>query len=836
MVQTGIDQEMMERQLALEEESLELGQARYDNQKSHAYKGRDVSSLQPEALIIRLAIPKVAEKINEFLQPSRGAQRMQKTKVYLAQVDPFESAFLALRFMVNMVACPPGSMSTAAFKLGDEFVQHLDYLRFKRSNEKMVKGLERKLVSAHQGHKHKVLTYARHKQNIEDTPVTKTEKVFIGQKLMELVMLSTNIPTQGEPKPLFERNLVTRTVQGEVTTTQEIHPTKYLTELLEVQHEELRLFSHYFLPTIIPPKKWTGVQDGGYYTPAGPLSVPLIKVRRMAQLRTAEQGDLFRLFEVVNTLQDTPWRINAFIHATMKEVQNSGLAGLPETVKEKILPTKPWSTDAEFEKHKKNQTSEFKTYMGESAKAHNQWARDTSKRLALLQKVWLADRFAEYDRFYFVWIADWRGRLYPLSSPFVNPQSDDTGKALIEFADGKRLGERGVYWLAIYGASEFGFDKAPLADRFKWVKEHEGYIIECAEDPLANLWWTEADNPFKFLAFCREWLGVCKLGVDFVSHLPIGLDGSCNGPQHLSTMMLDPVGCKATNIESGEQPNDLYAQVAGVVNEILAKDAESTDQFAQDMARVWTGKVNRKITKRNCMTMAYSATEFGFKEQLVAELQKLDGNKPGSYLGVENNWTPCAYLAKVNRKAISQVLIKAVEAMEWLKSVSSVVARKANKEIVWETPIGLRVHQDYRKTKTQKIETFWGGVRVQLRLQEDTVKVDTVGMNNSISPNFVHSLDASHLSTTVLKCSSVGMKHFSMVHDSFGCHASDCDTMNTLLREAFVEQYSVNQLENFRSQVVAQLPPEIAAEVPECPKPGSFDLTKVRESKYFFCC
>jgi DNA-directed RNA polymerase, mitochondrial len=826
MVQTGIDQEMMNKQLALEIEAQELGLAKYDMDRNKAYRAMDPTSLKPENYIMRTAIPKVAEKIKEFLQPSRGAQRMQKVKTFLRQLDPYDVAFITVRDMIHQIARRPETLSSVAFNLGQAVLAHLDYQRFKKAEPNLVRFLNDKQKSKHLGHKHKVLTIARHRMNVEDTEATPTEKLFLGQKLIELTISATG---------LFHLDKFYKT--GAVEWHYRVAPTKGLMDFLEESHTSLRAMSHFYMPTVVPPLEWTGMRDGGYYSQVGPFKIPLVKTWKKDQIQIAEGSDLTKLFKVVNTLQNTPWRVNKFIFETMTTLFESGLGGIPETIKEKILPPTPWGSDDEFLFHKANNPDGVKEWKREAAKAHDAWARDASKRVAFLSKLWMARKFSEFDRFYFVWIADWRGRLYPLSSPFMNPQSDDLGKSLIEFADGKRLGERGVWWLAIYGASEFGFDKAPLKDRYLWVKEHEGYILECAEDPAANLWWTEADAPFKFLAFCKEWAGVCRLGVDFESHLPIGLDGSCNGPQHLSTMMLDEVGCKATNIESGEKPNDLYAQVAGEVNTIIAHDLEAKEiEGLAENVEPWVGKVGRSITKRNCMTMAYSATAYGFREQLLEELRKLDGKQEGSFLGVKNNWGPCSYLAMTNRRAISKVLVKAVEAMDWLQSVASVVSKDADNFITWTTPIGLKVGHIYRKTKTKRVETYWGETKIHLALQEETSKVNPVGVRNGISPNLVHSLDASHLSATVLKCASVGMQHFSMVHDSFGCHATDIDTMNTLLREAFIEQYSVNQLESFRAQVVAQVRPAVAEKIPACPKQGSFDLTKVRDSKYFFCC
>jgi DNA-directed RNA polymerase len=41
--------------------------------------------------------------------------------------------------------------------------------------------------------------------------------------------------------------------------------------------------------------------------------------------------------------------------------------------------------------------------------------------------------------------------------------------------------------------------------------------------------WTEADQPWLFLAACLEWKRYKEEGYGMISHLPISMDGSCNG-------------------------------------------------------------------------------------------------------------------------------------------------------------------------------------------------------------------------------------------------------------------------------------------------------------------
>jgi DNA-directed RNA polymerase len=70
-----------------------------------------------------------------------------------------------------------------------------------------------------------------------------------------------------------------------------------------------------------------------------------------------------------------------------------------------------------------------------------------------------------------------------------------------------------------------------------------------------------------------------------------------------------------------------------------------------------------------------------------------------------------------------------------------------------------------------------------------------------------------------------------MIHDSYGTHAHNTPKLAKLLREAFVEIYTENDvLAQFRSSAL-----EVLDEVPEPPKRGTLDLNQVLDSKYFFC-
>jgi DNA-directed RNA polymerase len=56
----------------------------------------------------------------------------------------------------------------------------------------------------------------------------------------------------------------------------------------------------------------------------------------------------------------------------------------------------------------------------------------------------------------------------------------------------------------------------------------------------------------------------------------------------------------------------------------------------------------------------------------------------------------------------------------------------------------------------------------------------------------------------------------------------------TCLREAFVELYQHDVLEEFRNSMLAMLPVEQHEQIPPCPAKGDLDLHAVKASLYFF--
>jgi DNA-directed RNA polymerase len=366
----------------------------------------------------------------------------------------------------------------------------------------------------------------------------------------------------------------------------------------------------------------------------------------------------------------------------------------------------------------------------------------------------------------------------------------------------------------------------------QWVKDNEENITRSAASPLDHLWWTDADEPWCFLAACMEYVGYLIEGDEYVSHLPIAMDGSCSGLQHYSAMLRDPRGAHATNLTATDKPTDLYTQVQEVVNQRLAESSEP-------LAKVWAGKVTRKIVKRPCMTFAYGVTSAGIKNQLLEELRKSSRDAVGkddtfrdSYLPGVSNWESAVLLAPIIEQAIMEVVECAAEARDWLKSVSKQVS-KAGVPTGWTTPLGFRVLQPYLKSRGKRIKVLFNGTVHFLSLTFEGDDIHSNEQSLGVSPNFVHSLDATHMMMTVNRLAPV-TDSFAMIHDSFGVHACDVDELHYALRDEFIKLYEQDVLVSFYQESLLRVPGGEWPKVPSPPEAGEFNLEEVRDADFFF--
>jgi DNA-directed RNA polymerase len=127
------------------------------------------------------------------------------------------------------------------------------------------------------------------------------------------------------------------------------------------------------------------------------------------------------------------------------------------------------------------------------------------------------------------------------------------------------------------------------------------------------------------------------------------------------------------------------------------------------------------------------------------------------------------------------------------------------------------------------------GEVIKPRINTETDLTDKLRMGNGVAPNVVHSVDSAAMMKTVNVAYKNGVINFCNVHDSFGTTAADVETLNKSIREAFIEMFTNNDiLENFRNDVLRQLPKELHDKLPEVPAKGDLEINQLRDSEFFF--
>ncbi|XP_022731756.1 DNA-directed RNA polymerase 3, chloroplastic isoform X4 [Durio zibethinus] len=572
-----------------------------------------------------------------------------------------------------------------------------------------------------------------------------------------------------------------------------------------------------YIPMLVPPKKWKGYDNGGYlFLPSYVMRTHGSRKQQDA-LKGVHVKNMQKVFEALDTLGSTKWRVNKKVFAVVEGIWASGgnIAGLVDR-NDIPIPEKPPSEDS----------TEIQEWKWSVRKANKINRERHSQRCDTELKLSVARKMENEEGFYYPHNLDFRGRAYPMH-PHLNHLGNDLCRGVLEFAEGRPLGRSGLHWLKIHLANLYsgGVGKLSHDGRLAFVDNHLDEIFDSAENPInGNRWWLTAEDPFQCLAACINLSEALKSSSphSVLSYLPIHQDGSCNGLQHYAALGRDSLEAAAVNLVAGEKPADVYSEIAVRVHNIMKRDSNKDPATNPNalLAKLLIDQVDRKLVKQTVMTSVYGVTFVGAREQIERRLEE-----KGQITDDRVLFAAACYTAKVTLAALGELFQAARSIMGWLGDCAKVIASE-NQPVRWKTPLGLPVLQPYHKSERYFVRT---SLQV-LALQREGNSVQVRKQRTAFPPNFVHSLDGSHMMTTAVACRDAGL-HFAGVHDSFWTHACDVEKMNQILREKFVELYSMPILENLLESFQTSYPSLV---FPPLPERGNFDLQEVLRSPYFF--
>ena len=509
----------------------------------------------------------------------------------------------------------------------------------------------------------------------------------------------------------------------------------------------------------------------------------------------------------INYIQDTPFVINLKVLYYILKcfINNTDLGS-------------NGSTDIIFNMH--NESNLFSDYKknGNLAKMneilrHNSIYNFTISNLS-------AALLLRNNIFYHPIFIDWRGRLYT-SNSLLSFQSNQFTRSLISFSNGQKLNDLGVKALKIYIANCYGLDKKSYNFRLNWIEDNLNRILD-----IDNNMWLEAKEQTLFLASALELKGYYDNPETFISTLPIYLDATCNGLQHLASMTNDFNLAKFVNIlesSKNEEPQDLYSSMIRNIQDKLDNIIISDSSYSNlDQLNL-----TREFIKRGIMTIPYGVTIRGIKDQLISDfftksndkikytvtgtsqtinkvsaLYKLNNKKhlknQDNYDNFRLSGSEIMKLAKIIHSTLYDTYPSLTLLVQYLKSMNSLLMKlNLNIGIFWKTPSGLILEQKYMEMKSDTITVSILGKRKSFNLSKSTNKISLKRQNSAIVPNLIHSLDAANISLLIKSLLAEDKKmNLVSIHDCFASDANNIDLLHFNIRAAFLRIYQNNNFIN----------------------------------------
>uniref|UniRef100_A0A8B9FUD4 DNA-directed RNA polymerase n=1 Tax=Amazona collaria TaxID=241587 RepID=A0A8B9FUD4_9PSIT len=606
-----------------------------------------------------------------------------------------------------------------------------------------------------------------------------------------------------------------------------IKPHPIFSQIMSDAAETMLTFNSSAIPMLCPPVPWTSPHFGAFFL----NDTDLMRfvdgaIQHQVRLEQCPLVNLHPVLDALNQLGNCAWKINQpvldIIISIFNDKGNEKL-DIPPPMSEAPKPPAAPSNPSALDKAHKH---ELLLWKKKAAEMH-------SLRMDALYKLSIAN-YVRDRVFWFPHNMDFRGRTYPCP-PYFNHLGNDVTRAILLFAEGRPLGPKGLDWLKIHLINLTGLKKKnPLQERLEYANEIMEDILDSADRPLTGKkWWMSTDEPWQALACCME-IAKASRSPDpaaYISHFPVHQDGSCNGLQHYAALGRDLIGAISVNLMPCDVPQDVYSVVAQQVEEFRKKDAEQGVKIAQ----VLQGFISRKVVKQTVMTVVYGVTRYGGRLQMEKRLKEMD-DFPEEYL-----WEASHYLVKQVFNSIKEMFTATRDIQNWLTESAKLISQ-SGQTVEWITPLGLPIVQPYYRTKSTVLNC--GMQHLSVKSTHSNQKPDTVKQKNAFPPNFIHSLDSTHMMLTALHCLRQGLT-FVSVHDCYWTHALTVDMMNQVCRQQFVALHSEKILQDLSEFMLekycspdgearALWQKKLMEQLSNVPSTGEFHLENVMDSTYFF--
>ena len=842
---------VLDAEIKLEARSVEEGVLRYRRMAEIATRRGDGAGLKPaERMLVHWYQPMLAEVREELRAIESGAAAVGRA-IYgpvLSRLDAERITVITIREMLGKCMAKPAGLPSASMsqnigaaiiaEIHTDIMAEMDRVAIKKRNARIAAqraaGIEPDMSTQEQyPEESKVLRTmemvfrragpARRnwwaKRNIDDPIEGRRVAMHVGNLLMWMLI---GVASAGPYDKPFQLAFHARKVREGNKTRGMVKIDNAVVEIINAGHEVRELLRPRYLPMLVEPMVWQTVTEeddkgelvsktieGGYVQ----IRTPFVSKPARSHKAALSKADLSEVYQALAAVNSTPLRVNKRVLAIQKKMysRGGGACGLPY---ESDIPPVPrpegYRGTAPLKQRWSSVSKEDRqAYHDRQGPINRSNYLRRAERFGFERIMTVADSFADIDQFWQPHQLDFRGRAYPIPQP-LNHQSHDVCRGMIEFAEGVCPNPK---WLAIQAANSWGrgVDKVSFAERIKWVEDHASMIEETVSDPMDHEWWHGAKKPWQFLAACYAVCDPARAG----RHLGVNQDGSANGIQHYTAMSRDGNVAPLVNMVRSDVPADIYAVVADLVKVMVASDKTSN----QAIAKLALDHCVRDVTKPTTMTDTYGVTMIGARKQVRAQLAAR------GVVGTEL-YKLSRYISQTILDAIHTLCPSAKAIMSWLQECARLIAG-AGKLVTWKTPLGFPVVQSYRLSSPLQIKTAMGSVSIER--EDDSTPVAIADQCDGIAPNYVHSIDATHMFMTARACRAAGVRGL-FTHDCYITHSGTCNDMAVVTRAEFIKLHSADLL----GDLLAQFQASFGLDFPDRPARGTFDLELVRSSPYFF--
>ena len=577
------------------------------------------------------------------------------------------------------------------------------------------------------------------------------------------------------------------------------------------------------LPMVCRPVDHIPGESGGL------MDWSIRKMRKTAQVKARATDEMFteqdvdpscmspQTRRVINTLQSSEWRINTRVLEVMDDLWKAGrqTGTIPAYDSSVLEEMPPYPEDGDGQ--------EKSAWMLEKSVRWGEWSKGQASRLQMIIRSKEASKLRSFTLWH-AYFCDFRGRYYS-DSYLLHPQGGDLDKSLLMAAEPVTVQPRDIYWIKVNLSNLMGVDKVSFDDRAKYVDDHMDDWRAVVADPhgTTNVW--EDDAPKKNASFQRlAAIFDLIMAIDEgKSQVPVQLDGACNGVQHWAALTRDEKVGPKVNLTPGTNPQDLYQFVADGCTEICI---EEPNPWRIKFVEHYEGCIPRKVCKRSVMCDPYGISDHSVTKYVLGE-----GHM--NWVDQGSRRTAGTEMGKLICQAKAVQMEHCAHGKEF---VTLLAGWLGDTPLSWVTPSGFKVINKYVPSMVNQNQVRIWNKTFHLNFQYYVDGHDNKAAASAMPPNFVHSLDAAHMSLCVDDLASKGIEFFSMIHDSFGVMAPYVPMLRASIKETFYAIHSIDQLARLQDRAEIIMGEQLPAEHPahSHSQRGDLDIRGVLESEYLF--